>query len=188
MKNVLKHLFKTAAVAVLTVLASASAGSGATDLCRQYVDNKEYDRAIDECSRMLTVSAYPAIEAYNNRGIAYAGKHQYEQAVLDYSRAIGLDPKFDKAYVNRGNAHWHLGKYEESFADYQTAIKLNPADPNAYYNLACRYALRKNETEACLWLKKAVEKGFTQWEFIKKDSDLDAIRTSPCYREIMAGK
>jgi tetratricopeptide (TPR) repeat protein len=183
-----KIKFKMAIMAVLTVIASAAVDASGADLCRQYVDNKEYDRAIDECSRMLTVSSYPVIEAYNNRGIAYAGKRQYEQAVLDYARAIGLNPKFDKAYVNRGNAYWHLGKYEESFADYQTAIKLNPEDPNAYYNLACRHALRKNETEACMWLKKAVEKGFTQWEFIKKDNDLDAIRTSSCYREIMAGK
>jgi tetratricopeptide (TPR) repeat protein len=173
---------------LLAALVSATEVLAASDVCKQLVDRKEYDLAIRECSVMLEAKDYPAIEAYNNRGIAYAGKHQYEQAVQDYSRAIGLNPKFDKAYVNRGNAYWHLGKYEVSFADYQTAIKLNPADPNAYYNLACRYALRKNDTEACAWLQKAVEKGFRQWEFIKKDGDLDAIRSSSCYRKIMAGK
>jgi Flp pilus assembly protein TadD len=181
-------MFKMAIMAIVAVIVSATTDASGADLCRQYVDNNEYDRAIDECSRMLTVASYPAIEVFNNRGIAYAGKQQFDKAVSDYSRAISLNPKFDKAYVNRGNAYWHLGKYEESFADYQMAIKLNPEDPNAYYNMACKHALRKNDSEACAWLQKAVEKGFRQWEFIKKDSDLDAIRTAPCYGEIMSGK
>jgi tetratricopeptide (TPR) repeat protein len=176
------------AIVICVVAVSATTGYAKSDLCRQYVDNKEYDRAIEECSRMMTVSSYAADEAYNNRGIAYAGKKQYDEAVADYSRAIGLDPVFDKAYTNRGNAYWHLGQFEKSFADYQTAIKLNPDDSNAYYNVACRHALRKNEKDACAWLNKAVEKGFTQWDYIRKDSDLDGIRNAPCYKEILSGK
>jgi len=181
-------MLRAGAIAILAVMASATPGSAGSDLCRQYVDSKEYDHAIEECSRMLTTSAYPVVEAYNNRGIAYAGKKQYDSAVTDYSRAIGLNPAFDKAYTNRGNAYWHLGQFEKSFEDYQRAIKLNPDDPNAYYNVACRHALRKNEKEACAWLQKAIQKGFTQWEYIKKDSDLDGVRNAPCYKEILSGK
>jgi len=175
-------------MAILVVAAFAVPVSARVDLCRQYVDSKDYDRAIDECSRMLTSPAYPADEAYNNRGIAYAGKKQYDLAVADYSRAIGLNPAFDKAFINRGNAYWHLGQYEKSFEAYKAAIKLNPDDPNAYYNMACRHALRNNEKEACTWLEKAVAKGFAQWELIKKDSDLDGIRGAACYKQILNGK
>ena len=173
------------AVAVLAGVAITAAAYAGDDLCKQYVDQKEFDKAIDECSMMLTISAYPADEAYNNRGIAYAGKKQYEQAVADYTRAIGLNQKFDKAYNNRGNAYWHLGQFEKSFADYHSAIAVNPNDASAYYNVACRYSLRQNAQESCAWLQKAVDKGFDNWDYIKKDSDFDNIRGSSCFREIM---
>ena len=175
-------------IALLAALVVSTAAGAAEDRCKQLVDDKEYDRAIGECSAMLALPDYPAAEAYNNRGIAYAGKGQYDKAVEDYSRAIDLDARFDKAYNNRGNAYWHLGNHAASLADYQKAIEINPRDPNAYYNLACRYALRKNTTEACAWLQKAVLKGFTNWEHMKKDSDLDSIRGASCYTSIMKGK
>lgn len=176
----------TPALAVL--LALGGTAPAAEDLCKSYVDAKDFDRAIVECSSMLALPDYPAVEAYNNRGIAYAGKGQYEKAVEDYSRAIELDARFDKAYNNRGNAFWHLGKHDASLRDYRKAIELNPRDPNAYYNLACRYALRKDTPEACWWLERAVMKGFSNWEHIKRDSDLDSIRGASCYTNIMKGK
>jgi tetratricopeptide (TPR) repeat protein len=39
---------------------------------------------------------------FNNRGIGYAGKGEYDQAILDYDEAIYLNSKFALAYSNRG--------------------------------------------------------------------------------------
>jgi tetratricopeptide (TPR) repeat protein len=33
------------------------------------------------------------MEGFNNRGLAYSGKAQYDKAMADYSKAIELDPK-----------------------------------------------------------------------------------------------
>ena len=174
--------------AVILLLLAAAAHAAPADRCKELVDSKDYDGAIKECSAMLGVPAYPADEAYNNRGIAYAGKGQYDKAVADYTSAIAMNPKNEIAFNNRGNAYWHLGNHDASLADYKKAIEINPGDPNAYYNLACRYALRKDMPEACWWLERAVMKGFSNWEHIKKDSDLDSIRGAGCYTRIMQGK
>jgi tetratricopeptide (TPR) repeat protein len=176
------------AAALALALASTTAPAAREDRCKQLVDARDYDKAIQECSAMLASPEYPADEAYNNRGIAYAGKGQYDKAVADYTRAIETNPKNSIAYNNRGNAYWHLGDQSASLADHKKAIELDPRDPNAYYNLACRYALRKDTGEACWWLERAVMKGFSNWEHIKKDSDLDNIRGAACYTNILKGK
>ena len=41
-------------------------------------------------------------KAYNNRGLAYADKGNYDQAIDNYTKATELDPKLAQAYYNRG--------------------------------------------------------------------------------------
>ena len=60
-----------------------------------------------------------------------------------------------------------------------------PDNPSVYYNIACIYANQNKPEESVVWLKKAVEKGFNDWEHIKTDSDLDNIRSSSYYKEFI---
>ena len=44
-------------------------------------------------------------EAYNNRGVAYSNKGDYDRAIADYTKAIELNPDYVEAYSNRGGAY-----------------------------------------------------------------------------------
>ena len=72
--------------------------------------------------------------AYRARAFGYCDLGRYEEAIADYDKAIGLDPKYAPAYNNRGNAYYDLGQYEEAIADYDRAIALNPEYADAYTN------------------------------------------------------
>jgi tetratricopeptide (TPR) repeat protein len=176
---------KIVALFVLTVMLSVISVCYATDMCYEYIEKKKYDDAISECTRQINGEA--AVDdigiSYTNRGIAYAGKGQYEQAIDDYNKAVKAKPKYEKAYFNRGNAYYTKGQYEQAIDDYKKVIEMNPKNPNTYYNMACIYSV-----EACKWLKKSVENGFKNWDGIKKDKDLDNIRNSSCYKEIIKEK
>jgi hypothetical protein len=51
--------------------------------------------------------------------------------------------------------------------------------------MACEYA-KQNKTEKSLtWLEKAIGKGFRNWKHIKADKDLDSIRSSARYKELI---
>lgn len=52
------------------------------------------------------------------RGLDFAKKAQYEKAILDFSKAIELDPKYGKAYMNRGVAYTKSGKSDKAAADF----------------------------------------------------------------------
>lgn len=77
-------------------------------------------------------------------------------------------------------------RYDEAIEKYKKAIEIDPDYyVGAYYNLACIYSLKGNESLACEWLKKAIEKGYNNWDQIQKDSDFDKIRNSKCFKKII---
>ena len=66
------------------------------------------------------------IDAYNNRGVAYAKKGEYDKAITDYNKAIELNPEYARAYYNRGNAYAEKGEHDKATADYNKAIEIDP--------------------------------------------------------------
>ena len=56
--------------------------------------------------------------AYNNRGITYGEKDEYDAAIKDYSEAIRLKPDYAKAYNNRGVAYRETGDNAKADADF----------------------------------------------------------------------
>ncbi|MBA4374154.1 MAG: hypothetical protein C0402_14990 [Thermodesulfovibrio sp.] len=136
------------------------------------------------------IDADPSVPAfvYNNRAVAFHERQQIDKAIKDYTQAIALDPGDYAQYSNRGTAHVALKQYALALADYEKVIALQPLNPSPYYNIACLRALENNAVEACRWLEQSLEKGYRDLEHIRKDPDLDSIRTASCYQEIMAGQ
>jgi len=74
-------------------------------------------------------------EDYSNRGLSYLNLEQYERAIVDFDRAIALDPSFAPAYTNKGNALSHYGRFEEGIDNYTESLKL---DGNSVWALTNR--------------------------------------------------
>src|SRR6516164_6618167 len=94
------------------------------------------DQRIDGCSAVIKAArdrGDKLAEAFNNRGIAYRLKGEYDRAVQDYNQAIKLNAKFAAAFNNRGVAYDRKGDYERAIADYDQAIKLKPS-AELYFN------------------------------------------------------
>jgi len=75
------------------------------------------------------------IDAYINRGTAYANLEKYSQAISDFSRILVIQPTSIRAYNNRGAVYATLGNYEKSIADFQSALSINPEYKEATKNL-----------------------------------------------------
>ncbi len=79
--------------------------------------------------------------AYNNRAIAYRLMGQWEDALEDFSIAIGLDPENPINWNNRGHAHRVMGAPEKAIVDFDWAIALDPDYRLAHYNRATALAV-----------------------------------------------
>ncbi len=149
-----------------------------------YKNKEQYGLAIADYSKAIELTQNFAI-AYNNRGGAYEKKGQYGLAIADYSKVIELNPKSADAYNYRGFAFLLIGKYDEAEKDIQKALELNPDHKDAIISMAELYSVTRKTEDACKWLKKGIEKGYNDWNYIKTFKTFDNIRNSPCYQEIM---
>ena len=81
-----------------------------------------------------------------------------------------------------------LGRLEEAKEEMQKGIKQNPNDPIIIYNAACFYALIGDKKTAIENLKKSIDNGFGNYEYIKHDPDLSNLRKESSFIALMKGK
>jgi tetratricopeptide (TPR) repeat protein len=65
-------------------------------------------------------------EAEFQRGLALGEQRNFNGAVQSFSRAIQMNPRYERAYYYRAQAYGFLGNYEASLADYDRALQLHP--------------------------------------------------------------
>jgi tetratricopeptide (TPR) repeat protein len=133
----------SAIVAGGVLLAGASA-LAQTPQERRYCEGEDGASAaqrIDACSAVIKAGrdkGEKLAEAFNNRGVGYRLKVDYDRAIADYAQAIKLNAKFAAAFVNRGVAHDKKGDYDHAIQDFDQAIKLKPST-EAYFNRGNAY-------------------------------------------------
>ena len=149
---------------------------------------RDFQQAIKEYNKAIELKS-DYMGAYFNRGMAYGALRDFQQAIKDFTKAIEIKPDFAEAYTMRGTAYNHdSGDTQHAMKDYNKAIELKPDFADAYYEKACLFAITNNTSEACSLLKTAIKKGYSNWKNIRTDSDLDNIRNSTCYKEIIVGR
>lgn len=91
-----------------------------------------------------------------------------------------------------GDLYTKIGRYEDGLKIDLELSRLCAHEPLAWYNLACSYALLAHKEEALSALSRAVDLGYKDYLWIRKDSDLDSIKHDQRFKAIllclMAGK
>lgn len=96
------------------------------------------------------------------------------------------NPNFIDALTALGNAYTKKGCYKEGLEIDKKLIQLKPDEPIVYYNLACSYSLLRMSQPCLAALKKAIELGYRDFDFMEADSDLEFIRQDARYRELIS--
>lgn len=104
--------------------------------------------AADGTSRKEANDAWAHAETLYLRGVAYHELNEKENAMLDYTKAISLDPVNIDAFYNRASLHWRSGEHKKAISDYTRVISLDPNYTNAYYNRANSYLQLDQKKEA----------------------------------------
>jgi tetratricopeptide (TPR) repeat protein len=117
----------------------------------------------------------------------YLAGGELNKAIGMFKKTLSLQPYFLPALNNLAMAHMFAGQYNQALDVFEKLIALKPNNAANYYNVAVLHSLQNKETEALDWLKRAVEKGYDNWELIKSDKDLENIRDSQGYKKLVEG-
>lgn len=108
---------------------------------RAWFEKGEYDRAIDDFTKVLEMAPGGKENAvvYYNRGLAYYKNRQYDRAIYDFDRALELirggsekstaapSPKIEyelfNIYKARGDSWFYQGSYNRAIDDYSEALR-----------------------------------------------------------------
>jgi S1-C subfamily serine protease len=86
-------------------------------------------------------------EVYFERGLDSSAKHEYANAIADFTEVIWIDGEA-RAYLNRGNAYFDQGKIEKAIIDYNEAIRIASNIALYYENRARAYRRIGNHAKA----------------------------------------
>ena len=95
--------------------------------------------------------------AYNNRGVAYNKKGEYDLAIADFTEMMALRRNDPQAHRNRGATRANHGEYELAIKDFDKAIDLNPEDARVYNMRGKAYSAIRNYESAAADHIKALE-------------------------------
>jgi TolB-like protein/Flp pilus assembly protein TadD len=113
-----------------------------------------------------------------------AALRQKRASVLQ--RQIELVPEDARARVLLAITYAEDGRMEESAALARKALELRPNDPNIHYNVACTYGLMNKKAEALATLKKTIQLGYSNWDWIKRDTDLNCLHGEPEFESLLS--
>jgi hypothetical protein len=114
-----------------------------------------------------------------------AERSQLDFEVEFYGKLLTTMPGFTEVLRVQAANLTTKGRLQDGLAVDKQLVAVRPTDPTAHYNLACRYALLKQPDEALVSLRKAVELGYRDFEFMEEDHDLDSIRKDPRFRALV---
>lgn len=127
----------------------------------ELINNGKYQEAIDYINNSLNIKKDWSIP-YFYRAVAYDAINSFDEAILDYTKAIQLDDKMTDAYYNR--ARIILSRkdidnpnIEKAIKDLEKAIELDNKFVDALYAMAAAKVKLQEYHSALEYLEKLLQ-------------------------------
>jgi TonB family protein len=99
----------------------------------------------------------PDFAFYQNRANANFVMGEYDAAIVDYNKAVELNPKEPTIYFSRALAHFNNKNFTPAIADFDKVIELDPKEAMAYFKRGAALEKVGNFEKALGDYQKAVE-------------------------------
>jgi len=144
--------------------------------------NTRPDQAIEKLKSLIKIHPDNPALAYT-LGVLYRHNGELDKAIEEYQRALSENKRFPQAQFDLAFVYSIKGEYEKALAEFKKTIKIRSDLIWAYYYIAAILAAQNRIEESIRWLDRAIEKGFSNWDFLKNDKMLENIRKTSYYKE-----
>ena len=102
-----------------------------------------------------------------------------------YESVLSHDPSYADVIELLGGLYTKHGRIADGLKMDRKLVRLLPGNATAHYNLACSLALVKRKSDALKALRRAVELGYRDFDWMVQDPDLDLLREHPTFVELL---
>lgn len=99
----------------------------------------------------------PSAGTYYNLGIFFQEQGEGDEAILNYKKAVTVDPNYTEAYYNLGVILHEHGQFDEATECYQKTLQLNPDHLKANINIGNIFRQTGNSDRAIDYYRKALD-------------------------------
>jgi len=110
--------------------------------------------------------------------------HQFE--IKFFEGVLKHNPDYPEVIELLGGLYTKEGRVDEGLRMDRKLVRLAPDNPVAHYNLACSLALKRRKADAVRALRRAVETGYRDLDWLREDPDLASLRDYAAFLEIEA--
>jgi tetratricopeptide (TPR) repeat protein len=122
---------------------------------------------------------------HNAIGLVHEGALKFPEAAAAFTAATALNPDYFPARMNLGRVYVQQSKLDEAIAEYKEAIRLQPESAELEFTVSRLYALRKHHDLALEALARAVQKGFADYEAIRRSPSFRRLRNDPRFLNLI---
>ena len=146
-------------------------------------------------------------EALNNLGTTYYSQQNYRRSIRLYKQALKIAPRSASIYSNLGTAYFGRKDYKSATLNYQRALELDPEvferhshygsllqersyteRAKFHYYMAKTYAQAGQQERALLYIRKALEEGFTERKKFLEEEEFSMLRGLPEFQLLLASE
>ncbi len=133
-----------------------------------------------------TIALSPAhFDAGNLLANIAIGEGKFPEAESLFRQALSNGPNLPMVHHNLGDLYLQWEKYPEAADAFRAYLRLRPEDPEGMVNLAAALARQQQPGQALEWLEKALEKGYSNFSFLKNSAHFEGMRAHPQFMELL---
>jgi tetratricopeptide (TPR) repeat protein len=95
-------------------------------------------------------------EAAFKRGEVFYDKKEYDNAIIEYTEAVRISPKYARYYSRRATTYHSKCQYDKALSDFSEAIRLDPNDAFSFLFRGQSYFKKKQYDEAIRDITEAI--------------------------------
>ena len=143
----------------------------------------DLDGAVEDLSISLALDPNYT-NALLSRADAYLKQGKEEEAKTDFRKIIDIEEKSGEFECVQ-YAYHALGNDEKALEVMNIILEKDTMYAGNYYDAACLYGRMGDKEKSIECIKKALEKGFRRFAHMEADNDMDLIRDTEEYKELI---
>ena len=122
------------------------------------VENKIENHGVEPIKRKerMLLSEDKLFTTHYNNALQCEKEGKLREAVLEYERALVINPRHYKSYNNLGGVYYKLGRVELAIESYKKALAIDPRYVKVYNNMGIALFRLEREDEAIETFNKAI--------------------------------